>query len=166
MEKSFATICNEIKLWGSQAGYIIFLNLSFVICKMEVIKAQHLSNHAATLMLREDLFKQLIPEQDLKDEKKSDYKHHRTGCGASMEALPAPSCPDHHVALPQTYSLPIPPLRPGSGGLSHTLRPRAWGPGARLRRPSGPQDWGQGEKKKITDYLRLSLHSASAKALG
>ena len=147
MENSFATNCNEIKLWGSQAGYIIFLNLGFVICKMEIIKAQHLSNHVATLMLREDLFKQLIPEQDLKDENKSDYNH-RTGCGASMEALPAPLCPDHHVALPQTYSLPVPPLRPGSGGLSHTLRPRAGGPGARLRRPFGPQDWGQGEKKK------------------
>ena len=165
MENSFATNCNEIKLWGSQAGYIIFLNLSFVICKMEIIKAQHLSNHVVTLMLREDLFKQLIPEQDLKDENESDYNH-RTGCGASMEALPAPLCPDHHVALPQTYSPPVPRLRPGSGGLSHTLRPRAGGPGARLRRPSGPQDWGQGEKKKITDYLRLSLYSASAKALG
>jgi len=42
---------------------------------MEIIKTQHLSNHPATLMLREDLFKQLIPpEQDLKDENKSDVQ--------------------------------------------------------------------------------------------
>ena len=41
---------------------------------MEIIKTQHLLNHPATLMLREDLFKQLIPEQDLKDENKSDIQ--------------------------------------------------------------------------------------------
>ena len=96
--------------YGDLRPVISFFWTCFVISEMEIIKTQHLLNHPATLMLREDLFKQLIPEQDLKDENKSDIQTSKElGVEWACPLLPVLSYPDHHVALPQPCSLPARP---------------------------------------------------------
>ena len=156
--------------YGDLRPVISFFWTCFVISEMEIIKTQHLLNHPATLMLREDLFKQLIPEQDLKDENKSDIQTSKElGVEWACPLLPVLSYPDHHVALPQPCSLPArpPPTEAWLWRAFSHPEAQGWGPGARLRRPSGPQGWRQGEKKNhILSRIKFALSKCKGPGVG